>query len=289
MDVFELLDSEFDICKQVEGLNTMIFREKPIFVYNSYTIADVFEKKLLRAWESAKGRISFKELLTDLKLYDNYKIIKPVENKQEALICFQLDYNIISYAMNNEHVFLDYNYNPRYFFQEFDRKSLYIFDKAGLQVVKHPQKDYYLIVPNDEKVRSVAENTDKDIAFLLFNYSSPLVKGDYQKKREILKLITNKIEPLVKVYKKKYTSGLGYEIFDDLGNLLNNFEIRHSNLDSNIVKSYNEALTKYTTKEWEEIYDTTYQLILDAFLIDNYINVYSPVIKKHMEKIGQSK
>lgn len=287
MDVFELLDSEYDICKQVEGLNTMIFREKPIFVYNSYTIADVFEKKLLRAWESAKGRISFEELLTDLKLYDNYKIIKPVENEQEALICFQLDYNIISYAMNNEHVFLDYNYNPRHFFQEFDRKSLYIFDKAGLQAVKHPQKDYYLIVPNDEKVRSVAENTDKDIAFLLFNYSSPLVKGNYQKKREILKLITNKIEPLIKEYKNKYTNGLGHEIFDDLGNLINNFEIRHSNLDVHISKSYNEFLTNYTAKEWEEVYDATYQLILDAFLIDNYKNIYSPIIKKHTERIAK--
>ena len=29
--------------------------------------------------------------------------------------------------------------------------------------------------------------------------------------------------------------------------------------------------------------------ILDALLIDNYINVHSSVIKRHMEKIGQSK
>lgn len=291
MDVFELLDSKYDIRKQVDGLNSMIFREKTLYNYGNYTLAYVFERNLLRSWAYSMGRLTFKELLIDIDLYDyahSEQNIKGIVNEKEAYLALQLDYNIILYAKNYEKAFNDYNWDSMKFFEEVKKKIAYIFDKTSLKAVKHPQESYYLIVPNDEKVKAAAERTDVDIAFLLYNYTSPLIKGHYKKKREILKLIANKIEPLIKVYRKKYTNGLGSEIFNNLSNLLNNFEIRHSNLDPHIPNSYNEALIKYTTKEWEEIYDTTYQLILDSFLIDNYVNIYSSVIKRHMEKIKKS-
>ena len=50
MDVFELLDSKYDIRKQVDGLNSMIFREKTLYNYGNYTLAYVFERNLLRSW-----------------------------------------------------------------------------------------------------------------------------------------------------------------------------------------------------------------------------------------------
>ena len=146
-----------------------------------------------------------------------------------------------------------------------------------------------MIVPRDEKVRSVAETTDNDTAILLYEFTSPIFKGNYKKKREILKLLANKIEPICKKYRTIYKSGLGFNIFNDLGTILNNFEIRHSNLDPNDVNNFKEPLTKYTSKDWEEIYDIAYQMILDAFLVDKYNNIYSKTIQTHKDKIGLKK
>lgn len=292
MDIFELLDSKFNLCNQVDGLNTMLFREKPLFYYVYYSFAEVFEKNLLRSWNYSMGRLTFEELFSDLNLYnhsDKRKVIKKPENEQQAYLCLQLNINMLLYAKNHQKAFVDYSCDLEKFFTETMKKCLYIMDKAGLQLVEHTENKYMMVIPRDDKVRTVAESTDKDTAILLYEYTSPLLKGNYKKKREILKLLSNKIEPIIKTYSAKYTSGLGHDIFKDLGTLFNNFEIRHPNLDSNITQYYKEPLTKYTPKEWEEIYDTAYQMILEAFLVDNYNNIYSKTIQKHKDKIGLNK
>ncbi|MBQ8284558.1 MAG: hypothetical protein IJX75_05660 [Clostridia bacterium] len=292
MDIFELLDSKFNLCNQVDGLNTMLFREKPLFYYVYYSFAEVFEKNLLRSWNYSMGRLTFEELFSDLNLYnhsDKRKIIKKPENEQQAYLCLQFNINMLLYAKNHQKAFVDYSCDLDKFFTETMKKCLYIMDKAGLQLVEHTENKYMMVVPRDDKVRTVAESTDKDTAILLYEYTSPLLKGNYKKKREILKLLSNKIEPIIKTYSAKYTSGLGHDIFKDLGILFNNFEIRHPNLDSNITQYYKEPLTKYTPKEWEEVYDTAYQMILEAFLVDNYNNIYSKTIQKHKNKIGLNK
>ena len=292
MDIFELLDSKFNLCNQVDGLNAMIFREKPLHWYVDYSFAEIFEKNLLRSWEYSMGRLTFKELFSDLNLYDHSnrkKVVKQPENEQQAYLCLQFNINMLLYAEKHQEAFGDYSWDSDKFFTETMKKCSYIMDKAGLQLIEHTKNKYMMVVPRDEKVRSVAESTDKDTAILLYEYTSPLLKGNYKKKREILKLLSNKIEPMSKVYRAKYQSGLGFDIFKDLDLILNNFEIRHPNMDSSIEKNYKEALTKYTTKEWEEIYDTAYQMILEAFLVDNYNNIYSKTIQRHKDKIGLNK
>ena len=45
MDVFELLDKNFDLCKQVDALNVMIYREKILFYgVSHFSFAQIFEK-----------------------------------------------------------------------------------------------------------------------------------------------------------------------------------------------------------------------------------------------------
>lgn len=292
MDIFELLDNKFNLCNQVDGLNTMLFREKPFYYYGYYSFAEVFEKTLLRSWNCSMGRLTVEELFSDLNLYnynDKRKVIKKPENEQQAYLCLQFNINMLLYAKDNKKAFSDYNCDLDKFFKETLKKCSYIMDKAGLQLVEHTENKYMMIIPRDDKVRTVAENTDKDTAILLYEYTSPLLKGNYKKKREILKLLANKIEPMSKAYRAKYQSGLGFDIFKDLDLILNNFEIRHPNLDSSIEKNYKEPLTKYTPQEWEEIYDTAYQMILEAFLVDDYNNIYSKTIQKHKDKIGLNK
>ena len=290
MDIFNLLDSKFNLCKQVDGLNSMLFRESKLWNCSFYTFANVFEKRLLRSWPYSMGRISFEELLLDLGLYDHIvtrNVIK-IETEWQALCCLQLDINVLLYAKNKK-IFDDYSWDKEDFFDEVTQKYTYILDKSGLNLIKHPQENYYIIVPRDEKLKAIAEKTNEDTAFLLYEYTSPLLKGNYKEKRRILKLLANSIEPIMKVFNEKYSSGLIHEIFDDLSMALNNFEIRHTNTNPSMPNYYKEPLTRYSFEEWEEIYDTTYQLMLDAFLISNYTNIYSSVVKKHKSNIGLKK
>ena len=292
MDIFELLDTKFDLCRQIHELNILMFSEKNSFTNNGYycSFSQAFNAQLLRRWKYAYGRIDLADLMDDigLPISDiNYPFLP--HNEKSSINSLQLAFNMISYAHENKDKLGGDKSSKENFMMTCLGKMVYILDKSGMCVVKHQNEDYYIVVPRDEKVKTAAENTDKDTAFLLYEYTSPLLKGNYKKKREILKLIANKIEPMSKVYRAKYQSGLGFDIFKDLDLILNNFEIRHPNMDSKIEKNYNEPLTKYTPKEWEEIYDTAYQMILEAFLVDNYNTIYSKIVQKHKDKIGLNK
>lgn len=291
MDVFEILGNKFNLCNQVNDLNAMVFTETPLYLDNTlyvYTFAEVFEEKLLRTWEFSNGYIHLKDLLWDLHLYDVNKN-RPIvlRNEQDALLCLQFVVNMIGYAYKKHlKTFIGFNWDHTKFFEEVGQKIRHIVGKSAFKIVQHPEKQYFVIVSGDKQLNSATENIDKDSAFLLNEYSSPLLKNNYKRKREIIKLLSNKIEPIVKTYSTKYTSGLAHDIFNDLGTLLNNFEIRHSNMDPKNEKNFKAELHSYTAKDWEEIYDTTYQLILDALLIDNYKCIHEPIIEKHKQRIG---
>ena len=293
MDIFELLNNKFDLCKQIYELNILMFQEQKSFSdkYNySCSFSEIFNDNLLRHWKYAYGRIKLSDLIRDLGLAFNdiNYAIRPIDEKS-AIKSLQLNYNMLMHAYENKHNLKGNINDTENFFKICFGKITYILDKIGMKAIKHEDENYFIIVPRDEQVHTIAQHTDKDTAFLLYEYTSPLNKGEYKRKREILKLLANKIEPMSKTYRVKYSSGLGFEIFKDLDLILNNFEIRHPNLDSSIEKNYKEPLTKYTAQEWEEIYDIAYKMMLQAFAIDNFNNIYAKKIQTHKQKIGLDK
>ena len=144
MDVFELLDKNFDLCKQVDALNVMIYREKILFYgVSHFSFAQIFEKNLLRLWDCSMGRVSFEELLCDLGLYDydyTKNVIKMPNNEQEAVLCLQLNINMILYAKNHKIAFDNFTWDSYKFFMETQKKYEYIMNKAGLQLIRNSKK-----------------------------------------------------------------------------------------------------------------------------------------------------
>ena len=263
----------------------MLFQEEVYFQsYGNYSFGEVFNSVLFRSWKYSKGRSSIYDLVKDLKLNDRHEdnIIKKVDTEIDVYKLLQLDINILAFAEKNKKIInADYFLTNKSFFEEATNKFTYILDKAGFKLIKHNTEDYYLIIPRDERVRSVAENTDKDTAFLLYEYTSPLIKDNVKEKRRILKLLTNKYESLVKRYKEKYKSGPIYGLVDDLSFILNNYELRHPNLDPLIPQYYKEVLTHYNTAQWIEIYDTAYSIILAVSMLAQYNETFAKVVDKH--------
>lgn len=212
--------------------------------------------------------------------------VKNLSTEIEIYSSLQLDFNIFSYGSDYQNKLVrDYVLIRKSFFDEIVNKFRYIFDKGGIKPIKHPTEKYFMIVPRNEKVNVVAAQTDSDTAFLLFEYTSPLVKDSVKEKRRILKLLANKYEPIIKTYLTKYNNGRIHDVFADLSTIFNNFEIRHSNIDSTISRNYKAELEKYSKNDWIEIYDTAFQLILTASMIKEYDEKLSSKINRHKQNL----
>lgn len=124
------------------------------------------------------------------------------------------------------------------------------------------------------------------MAFLLYEYTSSLLIGNVDRKKEILKLLWIEIEPMISKNLKKYSSGPLHDIFDNLASIYNNFSIRHNNSDPSKSSYYHEALKTFSNSDFEEIYDAAYDLILDAYLLDEYSNKTKNTYIKFKAKAG---
>lgn len=289
MDIFEMLRNKFDLYEQVNELNTMLFEEK-VYYENGLCMSfcTAFDNILFRGWKYSKGRLSIFKLLKDLDLCKEYNemAIKQIDTEVDVYKSLQLAINLLDYGekqkkeLNRSYILINNN-----FFDQAINKVRYILDEGGMKAIRHKTEEYILVLPRDEKVQTIAKNVDEDVAFLLYEYTSPLIRGNTKEKRKILKLLSSKYEAIIKIYTEKYTKGFVFDLMRDLGYILNNFELRHPNLDPSVPKYYKENLQKYTDAQWIEIYDTAYQLILTISMIDQYSEIWRKTIEKHKNDI----
>lgn len=97
---------------------------------------------------------------------------------------------------------------------------------------------------------------------ILLEYNHYVLKGDLERKKNILVKIGNALEP-----KKSEIKGINNQLYKDYFYLINNMDIRHNNCDSSDKSDYNKYFDKLTIKEKEEWYDEIYQMGLLIFLL----------------------
>lgn len=115
-------------------------------------------------------------------------------------------------------------------------------------------------VPKDAVAIAVAEIIDPNISYRLIEYHHYSVKGNLDKKKAILLVLADQLEPKLKRLKQ-----INASLEDELSFLLNNFNIRHNNIEPT-GKYYNPSISKMASEELEKWYDETYQTCLLAFL-----------------------
>ena len=100
------------------------------------------------------------------------------------------------------------------------------------------------------------------LADVIIEYNQYLLRGNIDRKKEILKRITDSLDPKrtdLKQYCNKTT--------DDYFDLVNNMNIRHNNVDPKGLRDYNPWFASMTTDEKEEVYDTIHQEALGLFIM----------------------
>lgn len=198
--------------------------------------------------------------LNDFNVFYGYRFKEHPSN-------FDLDY-LIS--------FCEYSYNlaknipPGSLCSEWNEAIHFYLQQINLVVEKigymaNPQGAVIDFVPKDQVAISVAEIVDPNLSYRVIEYNHHSMWGDLERKKETLRALGDKLEPL-RPKLKQINASLASDIFF----LLNTLNIRHNNTDSGKKQiPFVSDMDKAAIEQW---YDDTYQLCLLAFLeLDNLV------------------
>lgn len=120
-------------------------------------------------------------------------------------------------------------------------------------------------VPKDQAAISVAEIIDANLSYRVIEYNHHSMKGDLERKRAVLLVLADKLEPQRANLRQINTS-----LESDLFYLFNKVNIRHNNADQRSKTYYIPYVANMNKDDIEQWYDDTYQMCLLAFLeLDN--------------------
>lgn len=135
-----------------------------------------------------------------------------------------------------------------------------LLDLLNCEMKVFEDQECVLIVEKNAAVTAVAETTDKELSFRIIQYNHIALKGQLTRKKEILQMLGNQIEP-----ERKNLTSVNKQLADNIFFLLNNLDVRHNNR-SKKDKNFKEYTAQMTKKRLEKWYDELYQMILLAML-----------------------
>lgn len=272
-NIFESVKDNYDIYKEIEKIYDNIqdydifccyskdkFTGKETFEgsYNLYKVSDMYLFRYLPDKGTCRYIEEFIEY-ADAKLYFG-------RNKKLT------EDRIINYLEVIENLFFIYFKRYRYFKRKYDldyyieeyeetRKLIDELEKyMGLSKIEYD--DRVILYTGDPKLDQALKNVPKpELALELIKYKKE-TKNSIDK-RKILKQLDVLTEPITDAIKKKYQPA------NDLDCILNNFDLRHNNSDPK-SKDYKPNIATLTEEQLCEIYDVSYELILDTLMLDDY-------------------
>lgn len=130
-------------------------------------------------------------------------------------------------------------------------------------------KEGYVIVdknPATTEAIECLEDGKADLALNMIEYNRVLLKGNLQRKREILVALADYTEPMSNDFK-----GTQYAtLYSDSKFLVNAIDIRHNNSGKGDLP---EKAKSWTPQEKEDWYDKTYQVLLTVILARKHMDV----------------
>lgn len=253
---FERIEQNLNLQNEYEKLEKIVLKYT-----NEYNMSlnDEIES-YFDLWKYKKNYLSFDELRSHLgftytKAWD-YSFNAEIESIYDFFVYCEMILNMILVVLPEEAQIENEN---------IIKKIIYIinYDLESLNyTVSKMSDDQYIIVQKDAAVSEVVELVEPTIADSILEYNHYVLKGDLEKKKNILVKIANALEP-----QKSEIKAINYQLFKDYFYLINNMDIRHNNCDSSDTSNYNAYFDKLTIEEKEEWYDEIYQMSLLIFLL----------------------
>jgi len=249
--IFEMMEETFDLHDEVMKIDSM-FSKKPYYTFAG-TIQDYIDTKYYLRWKYRHTTISCKNIRAQCSIESN-DFVYP--NEAVFLRFFEFVYNIIQFLM------VEYNSDYGHIPEELPP----IIDNIDrvLEIINYTieeiENEKYIIVVKNPSATAVAEMLENP---KVIEYNHYLLKGDIQRKRDILKLLAAQFEE-VRPNLNKHAYG---DLADDTGFLFNNLNIRHPN----------EKVKIFKQEELECWYDRTYDMFLLCILADHHIELKNDI------------
>ena len=135
-------------------------------------------------------------------------------------------------------------------------------EKSGFEI-KTIDKEHLIV----EKNAVAIEVADKvpELADTVIEYNHYLLRGDINRKQELLKKIADALEP-----KRSTLNSINKSAADDFFWMVNKMNVRHNNCDPTDRKNYSPEFAKLNAAEREQWYDKIYDQSLMLFVLLEY-------------------
>ena len=234
-------------------------------VYSYITLKKIIQKECFLSWKHRKRFLSIDDMMIYLGLdYEN--MIKNV-TINKLLSYMEMILNFISLLNDFPNVVLEYSIdkvghtlkeNIDDLLEDLNYKYIYLEDSKKV-----------IIIEKNNLTTAVAE-MKPDLTNTVIEYRRFALKGDIEAKRQILKTLADKVEPLRENFK-----GTTYNNFvEDTFIFLNKLNIRHNNVEGNKAQQTVVQMNKTDLEEW---YDRIYDMILGIFVFEKYLKDKSKI------------
>lgn len=252
---FDRLARTIDFQREYQKIESLVLQPHSL---HGDSIEDSIER-YFKNWKYNANYLSFKELRDQLKftfVRDGYYDVPSghIKDANDFFDYCEMIINMIVLLPEEEAEYHENNVNEIIRLIDYDLNSL------NHKIRKIDDK--YLIIQKDATVSEVVDIVEVSLAKIILEYNHYLLKGDLEKKKNILVKIANALEP-----QKSEIKAINYQLFKDYFYLINNMDIRHNNCDSSDTSNYNAYFDKLTIEEKEEWYDEIYQMRLLIFLL----------------------
>jgi hypothetical protein len=264
--IFELLYSRFDIKTEIMRIEVLLTQVNSIQIggrLNNFQAC--VDEYCFKKWKNRNGCLSCQDMRIQLGI-ESILTQKNLTVK-DALIYVEYVVNMI-YLCEKLSKRMNCYFKDSYYV--LNENIIGVLNRINYEIIYYEDKEMARVIEKNPAATAVADVVDDETAFKVIEYNHYLMKGDLNRKREILIALGDKFEPIRAALKAN-----GYSsIEDDASFMLNNLNIRHNNLDGKYKKDFTASMTSEQLEEW---YDKTYDVLLLSLLTNNYVDLHSDI------------
>lgn len=266
-NIFEILENKWNIIDEVKRIFTLLNTDCISVGYSGdKTIIEFVDDYCFYDWKNRYSYLDIEDMAKDLDIkLDEDKIPSNLESI-EILKYLEFARNLIMICDTKLFIDNEKDSDDKYkytYYQEYTvlKENINIvLEHLNFSTKLLKKEERIILIEKNPSAMSVAEIVDEDTACKVIEYNHYLLKGDIDKKKEVLLQLANKYEGI-----KSNIKSLNSKLDDDIGFMLNNMHIRHNNKSGKSKKEYVSKMRKDTMEKW---YDETYQMLLLAFLLN---------------------
>lgn len=252
---FDRLVRAIDFQKEYQKIDSLVLRPSAL---RSQSLEDDIEC-YFKIWKYNANYLSFKELRDQLEFTfecDGYYNVPTgyIKDVNDFFDYCEMIINMIEILPDEKVIYHGKNVN--------EIMRLINFDLNSLNHEIRKVDDRYLIIQKDAAVSEVVDIVEDSLAKIILEYNHYVLKGDLERKKNILVKIANALEP-----KRTEINEINKQLCSDYFYLINNMNIRHNNCDKTDMGKYNEKFDILKSEEKEEWYDNIFRMGLLIYLL----------------------